>query len=210
MFVSFISHVLQHCNVFSPWVLSSSLWTLIARWRAWDCSPSPRPSCLSDPHRAGWFEIQAFWREALPKPGRRIPEHQCCCAHQQCQRTARLHPGRSRSRRVPSCSWMLTAARRPLLLCPDSRGPRHKQDQQVRKGERRHFMWKRFALYLKRLYIHQSSTIGIASHDSRSNKREKILSERKNKEVSPSPLAQWERSQIFHIAVKFNSIKDRP
>ena len=30
MFVSFISHVIPHCNVFSPWVLNSSLWTLTA------------------------------------------------------------------------------------------------------------------------------------------------------------------------------------
>lgn len=35
----------------------------------------------------------------------------------------------------------------------------------------------RLALCLKRLCIHWSSTIAITSHDSRSNKREKILSE---------------------------------
>lgn len=45
-FVCFISHVIHHCNVFSPWILKYSPWTLTAcRW-LWGCSASPLlPAC---------------------------------------------------------------------------------------------------------------------------------------------------------------------
>lgn len=82
MLVCFISHVIQHCNVFSPWILKYSPWALTACWWVWDCSASPPPSCLPDLHQAGsfgrWFETNVFRREASSKPGVCLTEPYCC------------------------------------------------------------------------------------------------------------------------------------
>lgn len=61
---------------------------------------------------------------------------------------------------------------------PESKGDKAKTGpmSKTRRGEALHTKI-RLVLCLKRLCIHWSSTIAITSHDSRSNKREKILSE---------------------------------
>lgn len=129
MFVCFISHVIQHCNVFSPWILKYSPWTFIAGWWVWDCSASPPPSCLPDLPEAQsfgrWFGTKVFRREVPPKPELCLTGH-CCCAQQHhrvlwaggitgsSSPILKYHkctdPGRSQSTHVLSCSSVCAAS----------------------------------------------------------------------------------------------------